>query len=58
MPLCAADGTSGPVGADGYNLAQDSVAGEATEPRLVEPLLTGINRDMAEKMRRANSKSP
>lgn len=25
------------------------------EPRLVEPLLTGINRDMAEKMRRANS---
>lgn len=28
------------------------------EPRLVEPLLTGINRDMAEKMRRANSKSP
>jgi len=28
------------------------------QPRLVEPLLTGINRDMATKMRRANSKSP
>ncbi len=27
------------------------------EPRLVEPLLTGINRDMADKMRRANSES-
>lgn len=26
------------------------------QPRLVEPLLTGINRDMAEKMRRANSR--